>query len=143
MREITAIQLVKDLSILDTMDQLPTYYARFCLDDYLVEEVQEAIKKCNDIYPAYYFTHELVYGGFGHDLVVIDIKRKQAYDCIPKFHTYEELFEKLEKKYGIKTTAKFHCKPTERLTTKEFQQILAFYQSICVDSLFETDDNVT
>ncbi len=27
------------------MDQLPTYYyARFCLDDYLVEEVQEAIK---------------------------------------------------------------------------------------------------
>ena len=57
MREITAIQLVKDLSILDTMDQLPTYYARFCLDDYLVEEVQEAIKKCNDIYPAYYYTH--------------------------------------------------------------------------------------
>ena len=44
MREITAIQLVKDLSILDTMDQLLTYYARFCLDNYLVEEVQEAIK---------------------------------------------------------------------------------------------------
>lgn len=130
MRKITAVQLVNELSVFDKMAQVSAYSARFCLDDYLIEEVQEAIKTCNRMYPAYHFTHELVYGGFGHDLVVVDRKKKAAYDKLPKPYTYEDCFVALKEEFGRISSAWFDGLWNQRLTEEEYQEMLTFYREL-------------
>ena len=40
--------------------------------------------------------------------------------------TKGELFEEVDEKYGIRTTANFHCDPNEELTDEEYQKNLIF-----------------
>lgn len=136
MREVTAQQLLAEFSIIEKMEQSEAIKQHFCLDNYLAEEVKSVIDELNGLYPAYHFEHQEVFGGFGHDLVVTSIARKEAYDCIPKTRTYEELFQTLEEVYGIHTSAKFHHKPTDRLTEEEFQETIKFYENFDIDTLF-------
>lgn len=133
LRKITPTQLVEEFHILEKMARSTGIHGNFCLDDYLEEEVLDAIKELNTLYPDYLFEHKLVFGGFGHDLVVTNIERKKAYDKIPKTRTYGELFENLEHEYKIVTSTKFHHQPNEKMTEKEYQQTLELYKKIGTD----------
>ena len=42
--------------------------------------------------------------------------------------TKGELFEEVDEKYGIRTTAVFHFNPNEELTDEEYQKHLDFYK---------------
>ncbi|EKR9260911.1 hypothetical protein P9689_002681, partial [Enterococcus faecalis] len=44
------------------------------------------------------------------------------------------------KVYGIHSSAKFHHKPTDRLTEEEFQETIKFYENFDIDTLFSQDD---
>ena len=87
MREVTAQQLLTEFSIIEKMAQSDAIKQRFCLDNYLAEDVKSAINELNSLYPAYHFEYQEVFGGFGHDLVVTDIAQKVTYDRIPKTRT--------------------------------------------------------
>lgn len=139
MREVTAQQLLTEFSIIEKMAQSDAIKQRFCLDNYLAEEVKSAIDELNSLYPAYHFEHQEVFGGFGHDLVVTDIAQKVTYDRIPKTRTYGELFQTLAEVYGIHTSAKFHHKPTNRLTEEEFQETIKFYKNFDIDTFFSQE----
>lgn len=140
MREVTAQQLLTEFPIIEKMAQSDAIKQRFCLDNYLAEDVKSAINELNSLYPAYHFEYQEVFGGFGHDLVVTDIAQKVTYDRIPKTRTYGELFQTLAKVYGIHSSAKFHHKPTDRLTEEEFQETIKFYENFDIDTLFSQDD---
>ncbi|HAV94722.1 hypothetical protein ABB41_06925 [Lactococcus lactis] len=44
--------------------------------------------------------------------------------------TRAELFKEADEKYGIRTTANFHCDPNEELTDEEYQKQLDFYKKM-------------
>lgn len=44
--------------------------------------------------------------------------------------TKGELFEEVDEKYGIRTTAVFHFNPNEELTDEEYQKQLDFYKKM-------------
>lgn len=44
--------------------------------------------------------------------------------------TRAELFEEVDEKYGIRTTAVFNFKPNEVLTDEEYQKQLDFYKKM-------------
>lgn len=44
--------------------------------------------------------------------------------------TRAELFKEVSEKYGIKTTAVFHCDLSEKLTDEEYQKQLDFYKKM-------------
>lgn len=44
--------------------------------------------------------------------------------------TKGELFEEVDEKYGIRTTANFHFNPNEELTDEEYQKQLDFYKKM-------------
>lgn len=44
--------------------------------------------------------------------------------------TRAELFKEADEKYGIRTTANFHCDPNEELTDEEYQKKLNFYKKM-------------
>lgn len=44
--------------------------------------------------------------------------------------TRAELFEEVDEKYGIRTTANFHSNPNEELTDEEYQKQLDFYKKM-------------
>lgn len=140
MNQLTAQDILKEFQVLEMMAQSNRISERFCLDDYIQEEVSEAILALNGLYPEYLFEHKEVFGGFGHDLVVTHIERKEAYDQIPKTRTYGELFATLKREYGVATSASFHHKPTEGLTENEYQQTVDFYKKIDLSRLFDEDD---
>lgn len=130
-RKITAQELLKEFHVLEKMAQSERIAESFCLDDYIQEEVMEAIQELNTLYSEYSFEHQDVYGGASHDLIVTNIERKEAYDRIPKTRTYGELFYTLETEFQIKTSAKFHHNPNEGMTEKEYQEKLSLYRAIC------------
>jgi len=130
MKKITPQQLIKEFHVLEKMEQANSLSKNFCLDNYMQEDVHDAILELNQLYPQYIFEHKNGFGGFGHDLVVTDKKKKETYDHLPKPHTYKELFDTLERDHAFVTSAKFHHNPNERLTEEEFQQKIKFYDKL-------------
>ncbi|WPH48379.1 hypothetical protein SHT67_14175 (plasmid) [Enterococcus faecalis] len=137
---VTAQQLLKERSILEKMKVSKSTEEHFCLDDYIKEDVMNAIEELNQLYPTYHFERKEVFGGYGHDLVVTNIAKKEAFKHIPKTRTYGELFQTLADVYGIHTSAKFHHKPTDRLTEEEFQETITFFENFHTSVLFSDNE---
>lgn len=57
--------------------------------------------------------------------------------------TKGELFEEVNKKYGIKTTAVFHFNPNDELTDEEYQKQLDFYKKISEINWDDFEDDET
>jgi len=99
---------------------------------------QKVLDVMNKRYPKYLFEHVTVYGGNASDLYISNRELKRQEDkrreseLINKLtHTYMELWQKLNKDYGVQTSSTFHHNPSAILTDSEFKEQLAFYKAMC------------
>lgn len=87
----SANDLLEELDIFEKLKNTNNYRTVISLDDYIYYEVEQAIETLNKMFADYEFCRQELFGGFAHDLIIIDKQKKAEREKIPKSKTNQDI----------------------------------------------------